>query len=569
MPKRLAVRVGRMVPWKRQVAFRVWSGLPEGADRLSAFWPIFAAAVRRGLAVLADSSSSKTEEIVIHARLPRLSWREVEEMAAQAREVLPATSYERAARIRALVHLPWASLRDARASIRGGPERERLAWIAVAVFGSRWREWTGNRGYQDVHDLLEPLPMPLAAQRRVGEWLLRHRAELRLPVLRRVCNILAGRGEGVLEEFLAGTPAEAIAAEEQRQQAEEAAAAKEFSPLYRGVSRLAEEARRWSLTLTKEVERRWLGAVHIPRLHDGKWVKGEYRARFLPRWDPRGVMVGQHTDCCQHLNGAAWMAAARSHEHPESGVFVIEKGGAIVCQSWVWIGDEGGLVFDSVECRRTNTEAVKSLYEAAAAALALRYGRVEVGPHGRLSDLPVWSAAPRPWINRDDLPYRSDSDSARYVLVGGVPTKPAANSVTAAVRPYVEGDRAAILALHDRVYPEMVGEEAAIAEGLNGLVVVRNGEVVGWFLVNVDEREIVDIAVLPEWRGTPVARSLIWASSALLSAYGGRWKAEARESTSLRLIERMAARGRGEFRVTGDPVQAIGQDPLVPVEICV
>ena len=74
-----------------------------------------------------------------------------------------------------------------------------------------------------------------------------------------------------------------------------------------------------------------------------------FRLFKLDRRDPRGLFLGEHTDCCQapgmEAESCAWFGALNL----KSGFYVVENGvGDIVAQSWTWRNGDV-LVFDNIE----------------------------------------------------------------------------------------------------------------------------------------------------------------------------------------------------------------------------
>ncbi|MGC5340813.1 hypothetical protein ACPXBC_30025, partial [Escherichia coli] len=83
----------------------------------------------------------------------------------------------------------------------------------------------------------------------------------------------------------------------------------------------------------------------------------------------RGLFLGEHTNCCQHPGEAGSACAWFGQENARSGFFVVEnKAKEIVAQSWAWISDQNGLVFDSLEAKGlgSRADAVSKIYQAAA-----------------------------------------------------------------------------------------------------------------------------------------------------------------------------------------------------------
>ncbi|WP_373245506.1 leucine-rich repeat domain-containing protein [Lacrimispora indolis] len=84
---------------------------------------------------------------------------------------------------------------------------------------------------------------------------------------------------------------------------------------------------------------------------------GKYRAYIMDAQDPRQVMLGYDTNCCQHLGGAGETAMMYGLANPNAGFFVIEdkETGKILAQAETWEYepeqrvDDKTLVFDNIE----------------------------------------------------------------------------------------------------------------------------------------------------------------------------------------------------------------------------
>jgi ankyrin repeat protein len=79
--------------------------------------------------------------------------------------------------------------------------------------------------------------------------------------------------------------------------------------------------------------------------------KEGYRFRRLEDGDVKGLLLGEFTNCCQHLANQGADCARYGFISEHSGFYVVEdkKTSDIVAQSWAWRGDKGELVFDSLE----------------------------------------------------------------------------------------------------------------------------------------------------------------------------------------------------------------------------
>jgi len=79
--------------------------------------------------------------------------------------------------------------------------------------------------------------------------------------------------------------------------------------------------------------------------------KPKYNFKKLKDGDLRGLVLGELTDCCQHLGDNGADCAAHGYLSPHGGFYVLadKKTDQIVAQSWAWRGQKGELVFDSLE----------------------------------------------------------------------------------------------------------------------------------------------------------------------------------------------------------------------------
>lgn len=76
-----------------------------------------------------------------------------------------------------------------------------------------------------------------------------------------------------------------------------------------------------------------------------------YKAEILKGDDPRQVMLGYDTDCCQHLGEAGESAMMHGLLHPKAGFWVVTKleSGKVVAQAESWELNDKTLVFDNIE----------------------------------------------------------------------------------------------------------------------------------------------------------------------------------------------------------------------------
>lgn len=193
--------------------------------------------------------------------------------------------------------------------------------------------------------------------------------------------------------------------------------------------KFAIEAREWGVSKKAfaNYEKRFMDSQTTPSPFplEKTWQSGSLKGRFLPRSDVRGLFLGEHTNCCQHPGDAAASCAWFGQTNRKSGFFVVENNaGEIVAQSWAWIGDKGGLCFDSVESKGLGPRqgAVMDIYKKAANDLVLTHKLVTIGgtaysPKLDISSLPDAGAKklPLPEEHRQNTGY-SDAKQRQVIL---------------------------------------------------------------------------------------------------------------------------------------------------------
>jgi hypothetical protein len=87
------------------------------------------------------------------------------------------------------------------------------------------------------------------------------------------------------------------------------------------------------------------------KIDGAEFGKPEYHFYELPDGDMRGLLLGEFTNCCQHLANQGADCAKHGFLSEEGGFYVIahKKTDQIIGQSWAWRGVKDELVFDSLE----------------------------------------------------------------------------------------------------------------------------------------------------------------------------------------------------------------------------
>lgn len=186
---------------------------------------------------------------------------------------------------------------------------------------------------------------------------------------------------------------------------------------------LARECAKWGLSQEefKEVQEFWtsrdLSSESIPGIDFV--TDDEYRFYRLSKDDPRGLFLGEYTDCCQHVRGAGSTCAFHGAGNPNGGFYVVERRGEIVAQSWAWRSGST-LVFDNIEVLGYGTErqdAVEHIYTEAARRLLGRLCVQEIRLGCGYSDVDVRRIGLGLGVDSIETPADVYTDARHQVLV--------------------------------------------------------------------------------------------------------------------------------------------------------
>lgn len=100
----------------------------------------------------------------------------------------------------------------------------------------------------------------------------------------------------------------------------------------------------------------------------------------LPKGDPRGLFLGEATDCCQSIGNVGRECAEHGFSSKNGGFYVVtDAKDKIIAQSWAWRGTNGEMVLDSLETLGTqlSTENWKLILEAMTKELAKSYPEIK------------------------------------------------------------------------------------------------------------------------------------------------------------------------------------------------
>lgn len=304
----------------------------------------------------------------------------------------------------------------------------------------------------------------------------------------------------------------------------------------------------------RDYEARWMKSQSVPPIFntDLRFKAGGLTGRFLPRNDPRGLFLGQHTNCCQHPDGVGKACAWHGQEDEKGGFFVVENHyGAVRAQSWTWVSRHG-VCFDNIETLTLGDqerEDVETVYRQAAKWITSQFGGIVTVGTG---DVTFGSHVSQ---NLVLIGYGGYTDSSYQRLVAesgdafiwGVPLPavvPPSNQVI--VRAATEADLPDCQEIANIRYPE--GWRNVEPGDWNMVAVDSRGRVQGYLSVDTEEREVTDLACHIGRRGVHAANALVASLTDLMRRMGGEWVADCRASTSYRLLRAFETRGR--IRVT-------------------
>lgn len=323
-------------------------------------------------------------------------------------------------------------------------------------------------------------------------------------------------------------------------------------------SNFAAEAVRFGVSESeyKNCEDIYKAGLNVPEPFDSaKTYKfGKYTGRFLPRDDVRTGFFGEHTDCCQRFGGVGHACAESTVKDDYSQLFVIEnEKGNIVAGSWTWENTEGkyrDVCFDNIEAigEFKSHPMVNKIYEMAAKDLCetqnvrkvtagIGYQDADTSRYEVTESIPLPSLYGNQYTdahsqvlireNKNALPLDKSRESERYV------------------RDACFLDEEIMDKISEKCFPTS-DANLQTPKRIEGKVLVdKEKGVVGYCLYDSKEKEIYDMAVLPQYRKDKNKSSLKLLGEVIkhVRKEGGEWSAELRDKTTLRYMEAMKERG--------------------------
>ena len=334
----------------------------------------------------------------------------------------------------------------------------------------------------------------------------------------------------------------------------------------------AQEAARWAVSKDSypELESRYIRSLTQPDFYPE--VKVEYKGLkgyFLRRNDPRGLFLGQHTDCCQHPFGAGKACAWYGQEQENSGFFVVEDKGAIIAQSWTWENDDEGICFDNVEAKSLGDRSPKvfRVYEEAARQLWENNSFKAITAGRGANDLPELDGEPESEVQLDppkDFSGHTDCDNQFSFFTN--PDWEGGEDPEYFISGLLEDELENCEEVAAQVYPEgwqFAGSEESDCGFAIWVLEEEMYNLVGYATIESQNRYISDMAVLPEYRkySLPLIRKVL----DFCSRFDGEWEVDARESTSYRLLKLMDRRGRLTLLSEEESEETIAGERMIKV----
>ncbi len=212
----------------------------------------------------------------------------------------------------------------------------------IKWFGHEWRNFVSNYGTDTVHDIGINLPAvsnsPFTSNQ--VKFLRNNKTKWQdaIRIVRNWKQLLAAR----IDPLATGG----------FKKATEHLRKLRYNDIINETQNFAQECSKWNVSQNdfSKWSKKWLKHSEIKQetipmidITDGDW-----RFHRLYRDDPRGLFLGEYTECCQHPDGAAPNAAWHGAINPNGAFVVLEHRDTIKFQSWVWRSGDA-LIFDNIE----------------------------------------------------------------------------------------------------------------------------------------------------------------------------------------------------------------------------
>ena len=314
----------------------------------------------------------------------------------------------------------------------------------------------------------------------------------------------------------------------------------------------------------KNCEDIYLSGLGVPEPFDSSktYQFGKYTGRFVTRDDVRTGFFGDYTNCCQHFGGVGDACAVSTVKDPYSQLFVIEDDkGRIIAGSWAWENKEGkyrDVCFDNIEAigEDSRTEMLNRIYEMAAKDLCETQNchKVTIGLGYQDADTSKYQQTEA--IALPEQYHNKYSDARSQVLLRENPEAQPLDKTQESKR-FIRAasflDVNEMDNVSEKCFPDS-DRALQTPDHVEGLVLVDEAKgIVGYCLYDSKEKDIYDMAVLPEYRKDKNGSSLKLLGETIkkVKEFGGEWSADLRDKTTLRFMEAMEKRGLVEMERKG------------------
>lgn len=326
----------------------------------------------------------------------------------------------------------------------------------------------------------------------------------------------------------------------------------------------------------------YLRGINTPRTihYEKPVVKNDISVELMPIDDPEVMLISnRHNICCQHIAGAGKFPAISSAEDPFSRAMLIKEKDKPIGIAWLWTREEErdgqqftSMCIDNVELRgfadsqEDITAAIKDLSVAIAEENGFK--RVTIGTHSKIYNPKAYFPLTEPLelpsnygkaFREENVDGKLDyNDSQEQCEIYHNPNARPFNPHNE-VETYIADRDSYVLSRAELNEMNQVAAECYPAGWQNVSMAAKNPQfkllydinknLMGYISYSDDERNIYDLAVRPKYRG--YSKYLINSIKAHGAELGGTWTADARDSTSFRLLKLFAA--RGDLEVTELP----------------
>ena len=329
----------------------------------------------------------------------------------------------------------------------------------------------------------------------------------------------------------------------------------------------AAEAAKWGISKQDypQLESRFIRSLTQCDFHPEVKVKlGKLEGFFLKQEDPRGMFLGQYTDCCQHPKSLGRSCAYYGQKNSNSGFFVVLENEQIIAQSWTW-ETPSGVCFDNVEGKSLGNRSgsVFKVYQEAARQLLEKNNLPAVTVGVQANDLPGLDLLEQGEALSRPKDYEGYTDAVHQKTFISNPNWIGNKIEEVVVFGLRKPDFEVAEDLAKEIYPE--GWQFAGSEESDcGFGLWVKEKMVGYATIEYTNSYISDLAVLEEYRkySFHLLRAVL---SFCKKQEESEWTADCRESTSYKLLKVMEKRNIISIKKQEDNEVFLGKDRMFSI----